>query len=184
MRIPPLVTGAALRFLAGGALAVLAATALFPEALDGIEQRPVPAIAVGLLAAGILALVRVERPALALSLAVAAAVLELGLSIDHGWPRAALEPAWLLLAGGGAFLGAVVYDGMARRGYRFGKFFVMGTLVAGAYVALTPVALLGHPMARPAGAEMMLNAFLGILVGDAVALGVELLELVSRSRLP
>lgn len=185
MELPALATGGALRFLAGGGFAVLAGTALFPNALLGIEQRPVPAIAVGLLAAGILALVRIERPLGALALALAASVLELGLTIDHGWPRLLLEPMWLLLVGGGAFLAAVVYDGMARRSYRFGKFLVLGTLFAGIYVAATPVALLVQPLARPVGGELMLNAFLGILVGDAVGLGVELVELVPiRGRLP
>jgi hypothetical protein len=179
-----LLTGAALRFLAGGGLAVLAGTALFPPALVGIEQRPVPSIAVGLLAAGILALVRMELSAAALALAVAAAVLELGLSVDHGWPRVVLEPVWLLLVGGGLFLAAVVYDGMARSRYRFGKFLVLGTLFAGIYVAMTPLALIVQPLARPVGGELMLNAFLGMLVGDAVGLGVEILELLGRGRLP
>jgi len=184
MELSALLTGAALRFLAGGGLAVLAGTALFPSVLSSIDQRPVPSIAVGLLAAGILALVRIELPSGALALAVAASVLELGLSMDHGWPRMVLEPAWLLLVGGGAFLAAVVYDGMARSRYRFGKFLVLGTLFAGIYVAATPLALLVQPLARPVSGELMLNAFLGILVGDAVGLGVELIELVKPGGLP
>jgi len=44
--------------------------------------------------------------------------------------------------------------------------------------------LLVQPLARPVSGELMLNAFLGILVGDAVGLGVELVELVKPGGLP
>lgn len=175
------VPQAALRFAAASGLTFLAGYTL-PQFLTALE-KPSSAIAFGLLAAGILALVRIGRPAAALVLTFAACMLQVGLSIDRGWPRAAIEPGWLLLAGGGAFLAAVVFDGLASGGIRFGKFVVMGTLFAGIYLALAPLSMLSRPLEHPVGTEILLDAFVGIVIGDAVGLGVELLELFPWLRL-
>jgi hypothetical protein len=175
---PNLLAKTMLRFAAGGVLSVLAGMAIFPDTVFDLMNPTSQCVTVGLLAAGILALVRVRRPAAALGLIVANALLQLAVSWKHGAAPAFFETTWSLLMGGGIFLAAVIYDGLAARNIRFGKFMVLGSMCAGAYFAATPVALLGHGLQHPVGAELTLNAFLGLIIGDAVGLGMELVELL------
>ncbi len=145
-------------------------------------QPPVQCLTVGALAAAVLALVRVSRPGGALALVVALAIFQAALSFPSGWPRAVSRPLWWLVVGAGAFAVAVVYDRLAAGGHRIGKCFVAGPLLAGMYVAATPTALLDSPAAHPVLPDLLLNAFLGIIIGDGVALGLELAELLPALR--
>jgi hypothetical protein len=75
---------------------------------------------------------------------------------------------------------ALVYDALARQGFRIGKFVLMGPLLGGLYVAATPVTLLQGTTTVDAEHSMttlLLNCFLGIVIGDGVGLGAEIAEL-------
>ena len=71
---------------------------------------------------------------------------------------------------------ALVYDALAKSGHRFGKFLVVGPIVAGIFFFATPLLLLGGSAREPYMMELLLNGLLGLIVGDGAALGVEIAE--------
>ncbi len=190
-------TGLLLRFTAGLAGSVLVGAVVsafvpaFREGLLDPRQPYFQVVSLGALAAAMLALVRARHARRALELGAAFALLA-GWSAWHGWAVAArvslaarsAHAATSVLRGaviaGGIFLAAELYDALAEEGYRLGKFLVTGPLVGGALWAATPVAALGYS-AAPALAEVLwVNALLGVVIGDGVGFGVEILELLPR----
>ena len=125
----------------------------------------------GLGVAGVLA-------AAALGVAAACALARLGFVQSEGW-AAPLAGASLVA---GALVTSVLFDALARYGIRFGKFLVLGPLLAGLYVALTPLA----EMRRLDGTEQQVTllrwAFLGVLIGDSAGLGVEVADLLAAGK--
>lgn len=145
-------------------------------------QPPVQCVTVGALAAAVFALVRTGRPAGALGLVAGVVAFVLGLFAPGGWPRAVSRPLWWLTVGAGAFAVAAVFDRLAARGYRLGKCLVVGPLLGGLYVAATPTVLLEAPPARAVLPDVLMYALLGIVIGDGVAFGVEMADLLPGMR--
>lgn len=139
-------------------------------------------ITTGLLFAAILAFVRVGKPAVCLLLGVAAAAMQVGVFLSSGFPRVVTRPLWMAIVAATLILAALVYDALAKSGHRFGKFLVVGPIVAGVYFFATPLLLLGGSAREPYLAELLLNGLLGLILGDGAALGVELAELGMGSR--
>ena len=121
---------------------------------------------------------RSDRSREAAALAVALAFLRLGFAYSAGWAPA--------LAGalqvGGLYLVALIFDLLGRRGILFGKFLVLGPLLAGVFLATTPLAFIE----RISGAEIMptimRHVFLGLLIGDTVGFGIEVADLLKVFR--
>lgn len=145
-------------------------------------RPPFQCVTVGAFLAAVFALVRGARPAGALGLAGGVVLVELGTVVQTGWGRGVSRPLWWLSVGAGAFAVAAVYDGLAARGQRLGKWLVSGPLLGGVYLAATPAALLETPAGHPVLSGLLLNALLGLVIGDGVAFGVELVELLPRLR--
>ena len=145
-------------------------------------------ITTGLLFAAILAFVRVGKPAICLLLGVAASAMQFGLHFASGFPRVVTRPLWMAAIAGALVLAALVYDALAASGHRFGKFLVVGPIVAGIFFFATPLLLLGGHPREPYVAELLLNGLLGLIVGDGAAMGVEIAELgmgrTPASRIP
>ena len=135
-------------------------------------------ITVGALAAGILALLRSDRPLQAVGLAAAFALFRLGLVEAVGWVPAC---AGIVLATGILVVG-LIFDMLARRGVRFGKFLVVGPLIGGLFLAAAPL-LEFHTLTSVGASHTLLQyAFLGVVLGDGVGLGVEIADLLARAQ--
>lgn len=131
-------------------------------------------LTVGLVAALILALVRSGKAAACGAVAVAWSALALGQAIGAGvGPRLLLRPMWALAIAAGLFLAALVFDALAREGYRSGKFLITAPLVAGFYVAAAPAALVGASSGSALGREFLMFGLLGLVIGNGSGFGVE-----------
>jgi len=162
-----------------GVAAVLAAglvafrLAIFDPALPAFH-----CVTIGPLLAALLALLRTDRAAAAAGLAVAFALLRLGFVQSEGW-SGPLAGACLIA---GALVLSVLFDALARYGIRFGKFLVLGPLLAGLYVAVAPLAELGTLVGSELHVTLLRWAFLGVLIGDSAGLGVEIADLLATAR--
>ena len=170
--------GALSRFVAGTAGSILLGLAIFRMQTFQPDAPWFQCVSVGALLAGVLALVRVGRPTQALSLVAAFALVHLGYAWTQGWGRAVAEWTYSLVLGGGTFLASVIFDRLAEEGYRFGKFALLGPLVAGVYLAATPLVLVGPDRGVDGLGVLIRHVFVGLIIGDAVGLGVEIVELL------
>jgi hypothetical protein len=149
----------------------------------GIFRPELPSAQVfttGALMAGVLCLTRIGKivPALILSLAwflyQGGAVMESRDSLSE----IAAHLAWCLILVIGVFIITVLWELMMRRGIHLGKCLLAGPLLGGVYLAAAPVTFLGNISPNTVMQSMVLTFFLGIVIGDGVGLGVELVELV------
>ena len=168
----------ALRFgLAYGA-ALTIGYLVFRETLFIADAPPFQCVTAGALAAALLALMRSDRSREAAALAVALAFLRQGFAYSEGWAPALAG----VLQVGGLYLVALIFDLLGRRGVLFGKFLVLGPLLAGVFLATTPLAFIE----RISGAEIMPTimryVFLGLLIGDTVGFGIEVADLLIAAR--
>lgn len=168
--------GAALRFGVGALLSVLVGLALFR--LDTFEPGEpwFQCVTGGALLAGLLTLVRISRAPQAVSLTLAFILVHVGYAWTLGVGRAIVETLWSIALGGGLLVSALVFHNLAEKGYRFGKFALLGPLVAGVYLASTLLILLRPELGDPM-ATLVRHVFVGLVIGDAVGLGIELVEL-------
>lgn len=135
-------------------------------------------ITVGALAAGVLALLRSCRPLQAVGLAAAFALFRLGLVEAVGWVPAC---AGIVLAAGILVVG-LIFDMLARRGVRFGKFLIVGPLIGGLYLAAAPL-LEFHTLTSVGAARTLLQyTFLGVVLGDGVGLGAEIGDFLAAAQ--
>ena len=155
--------------IAGGALAGLA---VFRWSLFQPGHPAFECLTVGALTAGLFALARQSQRGEALALALA-----------FGGVRFLLTPVVrfnALLAGlalgFGLFVVALIFDLLARRGWRFGKFLLVGPLVGGVFLALAPITEQSAMNVHNAAQLLLFRVALGVLIGEGVALGVELAD--------
>ena len=135
-------------------------------------------LSVGMLTAGVLTLVRLELRGQAVMLAVAYGVLQLGMTDEGRWAHGL----------GGALLGlglvvvGEIYNELAKYGFRFGKFLIVGPLLGGVLMAVAPIveltAMIPFDTVRP----LLLQLFLGVVIGDGVGLGLEVAEMLPLGR--
>ena len=178
MIVPRALAPVLLRFGLGSGLGLTIGYLVFRAALWDRGAPPFECVTTGALTAGVLALLRSDRLRQAGALAVAFGLLRLGFAQSEGWTFAVAGA----LQVGGVFLVALIFDLLARRGILFGKFLVLGPLLAGVYLSTTPLAF----FFRISGAEMlptmMRFVFLGLLIGDSVGFGVEVADLLVLTR--
>lgn len=164
-----------MRFGLGTAGALALGYAAFRETLFRPEHAAFQCVTVGMLAAGVLTLVRLSLRVQALALAFGFGALQFGVA-DRGRWAAGLGG---LLIGLGLFVVAEIFDELARHGYRFGKFLLVGPLLGGVLIAVAPIAVFHELILFDAVRPLLLQLFMGVVVGDGVGLGIELAELVS-----
>lgn len=174
--------GALLRFAAGATASVLAGFAFFRIDAFDPSGRWFQCVTTGALAAGILALVRTRRAGHAAALAAAFALVHVGYSWTQGMARALAESGWAIVIGAGVLLAALIFDRLGEYSFRVGKFAVLGPLFAGVFLAAAAVRLLVPAMGEDALRSMLHQMFVGLVVGDATGLGIELVELIPALR--
>jgi hypothetical protein len=155
--------------VAGG---LAAAAAAFREQVFDPRTPAAAAVLLTVLFAGLLALVRARLLGVAVALALVGGAA-------HGALEGPFDPLAVVaraLGGLGALLVAVVFDALARDGYRFGKFLIAGPLLGGVLLALSPLTVFHDVPALHALRPLLFEVYLGVVVGDGVALGVELAE--------
>jgi len=166
------------RFSFGVAGSLMAGLLLFRSAIVIPGTLPFQCISVGALTAGMLSLVRVSRHGYALVLIAVFGVLRLGLVESRGW---LMGVSGFLLAGG-LYLSAIIFDLLGRKGMMFGKFLILGPLVGGLYLALTPLVEFHALTSNAVMWILMEHVLLGVVIGDGVGLGVEVAELLGMAR--
>ncbi len=137
---------------------------------------------VAIMSSAILALVHAERHETAVLLIVAVAGLQCALAVGARgrpgwtWTDAVLSTAGSVVLGGALFAASVIWDRLASAGIGPSKSLFLGPLIGGACLAVTP---LTRPSASAAEIipALWMGAFLGMVVGDGVGLGVELADL-------
>jgi hypothetical protein len=169
-------------FLAGTAGSVAVGAAAFRAEAFSPGHPFFQCVYIGALMAGVLALIRSGMTGRAVTVAVTYSVFQLGIAWSVGWSRALSTTVWSLVMCTGIVLLALIYDLLARGGFRLGKFVLMGPLLGGIYVAATPITLIeGVSLVAPQHSmtTLLLNCFLGIVIGDGVGLGAEVAELIA-----
>lgn len=166
----------AARFAAGFA-AVLCFTGVLWAFLPASLSSPRSCLASGALAAGMFAFVRGRQPVQALALGAAAVSFHMAALWHQGALRALTATAANLVETGGIATAALVFHLLAERGVRFGKFLLSGPMVAIAFAAAGPASMLGAPTGDAPLRPLLEGGLIGLIVGDAVGVGLETGEL-------
>jgi len=160
------------RFWSGIAGGVLVGLAVFRGYVFRPDHPAFECVTVGALVAGVLTLVRQSHRGQALALVLAYTGLRFAFT-----PVVRLSAAVSgLLLGLGVLVVGLIFDLLARGGWRFGKFLLVGPLVGGVFLALAPITEMQELNVLNAANLMMFRLALGMLIGEGVALGVELAE--------
>jgi hypothetical protein len=157
---------------------LMAGLLIFRSAIVIPDHPAFQCITVGALTAGVLALVRIRCHGQAVVLMIAFALLRLGLVQSRGWLVAL---SGLLLAAG-IYLTSLIFDLLGRKGLIFGKFLILGPLVGGLYLALTPMTEFSTLTSNGVMYVLMEHVLLGVVIGDGVGLGVEVAELLGLAQ--
>ncbi len=164
-----------IRFWSGFAGGVLLGLVIFGQAVFRPDHPAFECVTVGALTAGMLTLARLEHRGQAIALVLGYTGLRIALAPMGRW-SAAVSGVLLVL---GIFGVAFFYDLLARSGLRFGKFMIVGPLLGGIYLALAPITELERMNVLNAASLLTFRLGLGVVIGEGVALGVELAELAS-----
>lgn len=167
-----------LKFVFGALGSVVAGFAVFRFAIFDPTRPTIQCITIGVLVAGLLGTVRAGYPRAAVGLVVMFAAMRIGEAKAIGWPAALHSTFVALLLGGGIFVIAVLYDQLAQRGIRIGKFLLVGPMLGGLYLGLTPLMDFQTMNALDPAQSWLFNAFLGVVIGDGAGAGFELTELL------
>jgi hypothetical protein len=180
----PLLKAFSVRFLSGLAGSVLAGWVIFRWAVFDPGVPAFHCLTVGALVAGVLAAVRLSLHGVAVILVVVFGMGRLGLLGSMGWLYAL---SGLVLAAG-VYLIALIFDMLGKKGLVFGKFIIVGPLLAGIYLALVPMVEFHLLTSNGVLRVLIVQAAVGLLVGDGAALGIEIAELPSavsrKGRIP
>lgn len=182
-------------------LGVAAATAVaFFRHLEQLYEQAPQIVAVGLLLAAMLATIRIGWYGRALAIAMLLVPLRLSLTRlpasagevptqalasavapMHALPGSVRELAADLFGGLALGLGlfaiALVYDALARRGWRFGKFLVLGPLLGVLQVAMVPMQQTLEMVPSVSFTQLLTAFYVGVVVGDGAGFGAEVFEL-------
>jgi hypothetical protein len=172
------------RFFAGLVGSVGLGWIVFRGALFDPTEIAFQCVTVGILTAGMLAVVRLSRHDLAALLIVVFGMGRFGLAGTEGWTFAV--SGFLLAAG--VYLAAVIFDLLAREGMAFGKFVILAALLGGINVALLPLVQFHTLTSNDVIRAVLIQLLLGLIIGDGAGFGVEMAELpaavAERARRP
>jgi hypothetical protein len=174
----PVLRGFLLRFWFGMAGSLMAGLLIFRSTIVMPGYPAFQCITVGALTAAVLSLVRINCHGQAVVVMIAFGLLRLGLIGSRGW---LIAISGLLLAAG-IYLSSIIFDLLGRRGMVFGKFLILGPLVGGLYLALTPMIEFGALTRNGVMYILMEHVLLGVVIGDGVGLGVEVAELLGMAQ--
>ncbi|MCP3980576.1 MAG: hypothetical protein GY716_14835 [bacterium] len=162
------------RLFSGTAGSVAAGFLVFRSDVFRFGSPAFQCLTVGVLFAAVLGLMRSDHRGYALALAFSYGIVRVGtLALDDLFAAV----AELVLAFG-VYMVALIFDLMARNGLLIGKFLIVGPLLGAAYLAATPLAQF-YFLTESGTVRMLLeHVFLGIVIGDGVGLGVEIVDLV------
>jgi hypothetical protein len=166
-----------LRFCLGSLGSVIAGFVMFRLAVFDPGRPMIQCVTVGILAAGILSSVRAGMPGAAVGLIALFGLVRLGGVSSLGLVGTLAATASALILGFGLLIIAVLYDLLARRGVRIGKFLLVGPMLAGLYLGLSPLNGIYAVTAVDPVSGWVFSIFLGLVIGDGVGLGVEITEL-------
>jgi hypothetical protein len=102
--------------------------------------------------------------------------------MNDGFFRMVSHTIWSVTLVTGIFIITLIWEFLAQRGFRLGKALLVGPLLGGVYVAAVPVTLLHGVSSSGALRSMLLTLFLGIVIGDGVGIGVEIVEVGSNPK--
>jgi hypothetical protein len=153
---------------------------VFRESAFDPAEPEFQCLTAGALTAGILSAVRVSRHDLAVVIVTVFGLSRVGLAESRGW---LLAVSGFLFAAG-LYLASLVFDLLGRRGVRFGKFLILGPLMGGLYLALTPMVEFYDLTTNGVLRTLMSRVLMGLLIGDGVGFGVEVVELFFRGDRP
>jgi hypothetical protein len=136
----------------------------------------------GALMAGILTLTRIGRAPAAVVLGVGWILYQFGGVMNDGFFRMVSHTIWSVTLVTGIFIITLIWEFLAQRGFRLGKALLVGPLLGGVYVAAVPVTLLHGVSSSGVLSSMLLTLFLGIVIGDGVGIGVEIVEVGSNPK--
>ncbi len=133
----------------------------------------------GALMAGVLTLTRIGKILPAMVLSAAWLLYQGGATLGgrNGMTGTAAHLAWSLVLVVGILLIAALWELLLQRGVHLGKCLLTGPLLGGVYLAAAPVTFLHSISPNTVMQSLLLTFFLGIVIGDGVGLGVELVEL-------
>ena len=172
----PRAAAFAARFVAGFA-AVLCFAGLLWRLLPPDFPSPAGCLASGALTAGIFAFVRGGQALQAATLGAGAVSFQLAALWHQGPGHALAAAAGNLVEAAGIATSAVVFHLCAERGVRFGKFLLTGPMLAMAFAAAAPATLVGAPATDEPLRPLLIGGLVGLIVGQAVGLGLEAGEL-------
>lgn len=139
-------------------------------------------VTVGALAAGVFALIRSRRALAATALVGIGAAVGTAVAMpDTATDLLRIVARWLVV-GSGLVSAAILFDALDRAGHHFGKFLASGPLVAGVYLAASPLSPLGRDLLRDGMTALLYPSLLGALIGHGVGFGLESVEVFLRSR--
>ncbi len=149
---------------------------------SGIFHSDLPSAQVfttGALMAGILTLTRIGKILPAVILSAAWLLYQGGVALGgrNGMTGTAAHLAWSLVLVIGILIIAVLWELLVQRGIHLGKCLLTGPLLGGVYLAAAPATFLHSISPNTVMRSLLLTFFLGIVIGDGVGLGVELVEL-------
>lgn len=169
-----------LRFWVGTAGSISLGLLAFGLVIFDPSRPAVQCITVGLLVSGLLTTVRLGSYPAAVGLVAVFSAVRLGTANSVGWGSATYSAFSSLVLGFGVILIAIVYDQLARKGIRFGKFIVVGPLLTMLFVALVPLAQFQKLVFSDPTETWIFEALLGFLIGSGAGFGVELTELLTH----
>ncbi len=169
-------------FTAAMAGAVAGGWVAFRSGIFQPELQSFQVFTTGALMAGILTLTRIGRAAAAVVLGVGWILYQFGGVMNDGFFRMVSHTIWSVTLVTGIFIITLIWEFLAQRGFRLGKALLVGPLLGGVYVAAVPVTLLHGVSSSGALRSMLLTLFLGIVIGDGVGIGVEIVEVGSNPK--
>ncbi len=168
-----------LGFWAGTAGSICAGLIAFGLAVFDPARPMIQCVTVGLLVSGVLTTVRAGYPLAAFGLAAVFALVKLGGAKTLGLGPASQSAITGAVLGFGVVLIGLIYDLLARSRIRFGKFLIVGPLLAGVYIAISPMSYFAATGYSDLTSQWIFDGFLGLLIGDGAAFGVEISELIT-----
>lgn len=168
--------GAAVRTAAGILGAVSLGGFLFRGRILQPGRLEYQVLIVGLLCAFIVATARVRKPAWGVAIAVAFAAYQWASFSPQSFGRGIVQTLGGAHVAAGLVLAGQIFDRLGRMGLRVGKFLVLGPLVGGMLLAVTPLATLANRTVPDLSRLLIENLFLGMVIGNGVGIGIELIE--------
>ncbi len=134
-------------------------------------------VTVGSLLAAVLALRRGGAPGVAAFVAVGFTGWQFWIAHALPWDRMVSHVLFSGILAAGILVVAMLYQALHERGVRVGKFLLLGPALAGVYLAATPALTLWTVSTSTVLRDLLANMFLGVVIGDGIAFGVEMVDL-------